>query len=217
MGYSYLKECEDILVRFVSKQGLLRALSLTNENTLESVISYDNESTELLVKQFDNTQVIKYKGTIVNNFNTDLTDVVIIGKIPSQGAVDGNNNQLESTFDMTLNSPIATTGLVSEVYYSTNINADKDSISWEKDVTNLNEYKAFKIVIENETVKQGESLEFSLNMNVPNNLDYNNKAYATYTVYYCLNGQELTGTSTDKVLTEEKEMTIDDFIEDFKL
>ena len=205
------KDHEDIPVYFVSKQGLLRALSLTNENTLESIISYDNESTELLVKQFDNSQVIKYKGTIVNNFNTDLTDVVIIGKIPSQGAVDGNNNQLESTFDMTLNSPIATTGLVSEVYYSTNINADKDSISWEKDVTNLNEYKAFKIVIENETVKQGESLEFSLNMNVPNNLDYNNKAYATYTVYYCLNGQELTGTSTDKVLTEEKEMTIDDF------
>lgn len=205
------KDHEDIPVYFVSKQGLLRALSLTNENTLESIISYDNESTELLVKQFDNSQVIKYKGTIVNNFNTDLTDVVIIGKIPTQGAVDGNNNQLESTFDMTLNSPIATTGLVAEVYYSENVNAGKDDLSWEKDVTDLNRYKAFKIVIENETVKQGESLEFSLNMNVPNNLDYNNKAYATYTVYYCLNGQELTGTSTDKVLTEEKEMTIDDF------
>lgn len=208
------KDHEEIPVYFVSKQGLLRALSLTNENTLESVISYDNESTELLVKQFDNSQVIKYKGTIVNNFNTDLTDVVIIGKIPTKGAVDGNNNQLETTFDMTLNSPISTTGLVSEVYYSENVNAGKDDLSWEKDVTDLNGYKSFKIVIENETVKQGESLEFSLNMNVPNNLDYNNKAYATYTVYYCLNGQELTGTSTDKVLTEEKEMTIDDFTDE---
>lgn len=208
------KECEDIPVYFVSKQGLLRAISLINENTLESVISYDNESAELLVKQFSNTQAIKYKGTIVNNFNTDLTDVVIIGKIPTQGAVDGNNNQLESTFDMTLNSPIATTGLVSEVFYSENINANKDDLSWEKDVTDLNKYKSFKIVIENETVKQGESLEFALNMNVPSNLDYNNKAYATYTVYYCLNGQELIGTSTDKVLTEEKEMTIDDFTDE---
>ena len=205
------KECEDIIVRFVSKQGLLRALSLTNVGTSDSVISYDNESSELLVKEHAETQIINYKGTIVNNFNTELTNVVVVGKIPTMGAVDGNLNRLETTFDMTLNSPIATNGLIAKVYYSENVNAEKDDLSWVEDVTDLSKYKAFKIVIENETVKQGESLNFSLNMNVPSGLDYNNKAYATYTVYYCLNGQELTGTSTDKVLTEEKEMTIDDF------
>lgn len=205
------KECEDILVRFVSKQGLLRALSLTNVGTSESVISYDNENTELLIKENTDVQSINYKGTIVNNFNTDLTNVVVVGKIPTVGAVDGNLNKLESTFDMTLSSPIATNGLVAKVYYSENVNAAKEESSWVEDVTDLSKYKSFKIVIENETVKQGESLDFSLNMNVPSGLDYNNKAYATYTVYYGLNGQELLGTSTDKVLTEEKEMTIDDF------
>lgn len=208
------KTYEEIPVQFVSKQGLLRALSLTNVNTLQSVISYDNESSELLVEENQASQLINYKGTIVNNFNTNLTDVVIIGKIPTPGAIDGNQNQLETTFDMVLNSPISTTGLVSQVYYSEDVNASKDDSSWVTDVSDLSKYKSFKIVIENEEVKQGESLEFSLNMSVPENLDYNNKAYATYTVYYGLNGQELIGTSTDKLLTEEKEMTIDDFAEE---
>ena len=208
------KESVEIPVSFISKIGLLRASSLENTLTDEVVVSYDSEVESLRLEDHKENQVIKYKGTIVNNFSSDLTNVQIIGKLPFVKADEEEIEDFTSTFEANLISPIATNGAIADVFYSEDINASTTSDNWKKDVTDFSKIKTFKIVIKNAEFKQGELLEFSCDIKVQDNLENNQRAYCTYNVHYDLDGQTLFGYCTTKMVTDEKEITMDDVPEE---
>ncbi len=210
------KEYEEQNLNFVSKNGLLKALDISNIKTNEEQITYDTEVTEILLQNDTNNQIIKYKGTIVNNFEKTINEVAVVGRIPCQGNVDGNGNILETTINMELSSLVSTNGSNVEIYYSEDGQAEKDSESWTTDTTDISKYKSFKLVFTNQEMKQGEKLEFFFDMRVPDNITYNQKAYPTYTAYYKIDNQELYGVCTSKLFTEVKEVTIEDYQEEEK-
>lgn len=210
------KKCEELSVKIVSRTGLLRALSVNNNLTGESVISYDNELGELRLEDHKTNQVIKYSGTIVNNFEETLSNVQVIGRFPVRNDDNGDLEDLISTFDATLNSEVITSGSVAEVFYSEDADAGKDDDSWTKNLTDLSKIKSFKIVLSNTQMNQGESLEFSCDIRVLDDLDNNQKGYFTYNVYYDLAGQTLYGHCTTKVVTDEKDISIDDIPDEGK-
>ena len=204
------KESVEIPVSFISKIGLLRASSLENTLTDEIVVSYDSEVESLRLEDHKENQVIKYKGTIVNNFSSHLTNVQIIGKLP---VVLTNEEEIEdftSTFEGNLLTPIVTNGAIAEVFYSEDIDVSTTEGNWKKDVTDFSKIKTFKIVIKNAELKQGELLEFSCDIKVQDNLENNQRAYCTYNVYYDFDGQTLFGYCTTKMVTDEKEITMED-------
>lgn len=211
------KDSHEIPIKIVSRIGLLRALSLNNNLTGLSSVSYDNELGELRLEDHKANQIIKYGGTIVNNFEETLSNVQIVGYFPIKN--DSEEVALEdmiSTFDATLNSEIITSGSVTEIFYSEDKDAGKDDDTWKKNVTDLSKIKSFKIVLSNIEMKQGESVEFSCDIKVPDDLDNNHKGYFTYKVYYDLDGQTLYGHCTTKVVTDEKDISIDDIPDDEK-
>ena len=210
------KDSVTIPIQFVSKIGLLRALSLNNEVTMLNSTSYDTEVSELRLEDHITNQVIKYRGTIVNNFEGVIENVQIVGRIPTKGTIENGAYIVESTFSTTLNSEIITSGSIVEIFYSEELDADKDSESWTKNIVDFSRVKSFKMVLSNEEMKKGEFLEFSCDIEVQDNLENNHKAYATYDVYYDLDGQTLFGYCTTKMVTDEKEITMEDIPEEDK-
>ena len=205
--------CEELEVNYQTKMGLLKTLSVVNNTTGETSMIYDNENDDTQLAMDSINQVIDFKGTVVNNYDTEINNMVIVGKIPGAGVQDANRNDLVSTFDATLKEEVLTNGLSGEVYYSESINPDKDDSSWEKASGNIEKYRSFKIVVDNTIVNQGERIEFSYKVNIPDNISYNQKGYTTYTIYYEMEGSELFGVCSGKLITEEKELTIEDIEE----
>ncbi|MBR3512452.1 MAG: hypothetical protein IKN74_05830 [Clostridia bacterium] len=205
--------CEELEVNYQTKMGLLKTLSVANNLTGETSMIYDTENDDTQLAMDSANQVIDFKGTVVNNYDTEINNMVIVGKIPGAGVQDANRNDLVSTFDATLKEEVLTNGLSGEVYYSESINPDKDDSSWEKSNGNIEKYRSFKIVVDNTTVNQGERIEFSYKVNIPDNISYNQKGYTTYTIYYEMEGSELFGVCSGKLITEEKELTIEDIEE----
>lgn len=204
---------EEVEVNYVTKIGLLKTLSVINNTTGETSMIYDNEYDDTQLAMDATNQVIDFKGTVVNNYDTEISNMVIVGKIPGAGVQDGNRNDLVSTFETTLKEEVLTNGLSGEVYYSESINPDKDDSSWEKASGSVDNYKSFKIVVDNSTISQGERVEFSYKVAIPDNISYNQKAYSTYTIYYEIDGSELFAVCSGKLITEAKELTIEDIEE----
>ena len=204
------KDAEEILITFVAKHGMLKGMVATNNTTLLVGNSYEDKVDKLEIKSNVKEQKVTLKGTVVNNFEKEVNDVVIIGRIPFVGNKNGSGEELLSDFDTMLSSEVLTTGNLTEIYYSEDGDATIDSESWTQDVTDMTKYKSYKIVVKEGTLKKGEKVEFTYDVITPENLGYNLKSYATYTVIYKLDNQELSGNCTIALVTEEKELEADD-------
>ena len=59
------------------------------------------------------------------------------------------------------------------VYYSNDVKAQKDDNSWQETIEDFSQVKSYKIVVENEIVKQGEGISFDYELAIPSNLSFN--------------------------------------------
>ena len=204
------KESKEYKLSFVSKNTLLRSLFLEDSSSNLNSKSYDNEVGELKLAEKVSNQVIGFRGKIVNNFDTKISNVEIVIKLPNMGIKDNYGYDLDTTFDSILKSKVVTSGPVSRVYYSEKINAGKDDNSWNENINDLSRIKSIKIVLVSADMVKGGNLEFSGEIEVQDYLDYNQKNYFIYDVYYDFGGSSLSGNCTTKMVTEEKEITIED-------
>ncbi len=204
------KDCEDIEVNYVSRSGILKETKLESFNQNNDVlVSYEDE---VVVGKIDaNTQskTAKVSTVIMNNYNEDMSNVEIVGKIPCIGNTK-DDVDLNTTFDTTLAGEVALSGLVGKVYYSSEENPDKDSGNWSENISDISQIKSFKVVLNNNSMKVGEKVEVSYNLNIPENVGYNQTAYNLFTTYYNLNNHEVTDSSIIGLETEVKAVEIED-------
>ena len=204
------KESEDLILSFVGKQEIVKASRVTLANVGTSV-SYDDDVEKIeIAANSDTEQTVTITGSIVNNFEATAENVVIVGRIPFVDNIDGNGNNLGSTFNTTLISNMALSGVVADVYYSEDGVAKADDNSWTQDTSDLSKFKSYKIVVREGKLAKGETLRFEYNVSVPAKRGYNERTFGTYTVYYSLDNQMLFGTCTVGIITEEGEISTDD-------
>lgn len=203
------KDCEDVEVNYVSKSGILKETKLENFNNNEVLVTYEDEAIVGKIDANTMAKTAKVSTVIMNNYNSDISNVEIVGKIPSVGNTK-DNVDLNTTFNTSLTGEIALSGLVGKVYYSTEENPDKDSGRWTEDVTDFSDVKSFKVVLNNNSMRVGEQVALSYNLNIPENVGYNEKAYNLFTTYYNLNNQEMTDSSIVGLETEVKNVQIED-------
>ena len=205
------KESEDIEVGFVGREELVRAMEIT-EADVATATSYDDEAEKIEI-QANKEQTINVKGSIINNYEATLNDVVIIGRIPFVGNKDGNGNDLGTNFDTELQSGLATAGVVADVYYSEDGTAEAESDSWTQDMTNQSKFKSYKIVIREKTLAKGEKLSFEYSLRVPEEVGYNAVGYTNYVVHYKIDTQDYMNQCSVGMYTEEKEIELGDIEE----
>lgn len=204
------KSAEEVVLNFIAKHGMLKGMTGQNDITQSIGNSYEEEVDRIEVKSGIGEQKVNIKGTVVNNFEKETTDVVIVGRIPFIGNKNGDGEALLSEFDTIMSSEITTSGNLTEIYYSEDGEATKDSVSWTQDTSDMSKYKSYKIVVKEGPLKKGEKVEFVYEVTIPENLGYNLRAYATYIVFYKLDNQELKGNCSLALVSEEKELEADD-------
>lgn len=152
-------------------------------------------------------------GSIANNYSDTISEVKILGKIPFEGnKFSLNQTELGSTYStqmtsegITLSSGISS---VAKVYYSENSEPTNDvslsSNGWKtkEEVTDWSKIKTYLIDLSDYTLSVRQTETFSYTVSVPSTVSYNEVAYSTHAVYFCLDteqGKYRTQTETTKL------------------
>lgn len=169
----------DCNVNIVSRSGLLMLTKLTGFDENGSLVTtLDNSSKSIEIENGKEQKKVNKKVIFVNNFDKEIEDVKIIGKL-------GNT---ESTFNVTLKEAIRVNKENAKVYYSNNIEATYDDESWTEEYTEL--AKAYKVVLNENKLASNDNLEIDLNLNIPEKLGYNQLNSLSTGIKYIYEGQE---------------------------
>ena len=207
------KEYDEHEIIFVSKAELFKTANLKNIADNKEIISSKNTTSNIgILEANDGEKILQSSFKYINNLKEDMNNVEIIGRLPFVGNLDGNNNKLGTTIETLLKNAIKTSGLIAKVYYSEDGTAMSADDSWKETVDNYNNIKSFKIVIENGTMHQGESIEVTYDTLVNANLGYNQLISSSATIYYNLNGEQRTDDIIIGAKTEENnDINLDDY------
>ena len=148
-----------------------------------------------------------------NNYTSTISDISILGKIPFKGnttAITGRD--LGSTFTTTMAEggvkvPSEIEKIVT-VYYSEKEKPTKDvknsENGWKKEneITDWSKVKTYLIDFKDYIMEKGETHSFAYQIKIPEGLAYNEIAYSSHAVYFCLdteNGKYRTQTEPSKL------------------
>ncbi|MCI9087583.1 MAG: hypothetical protein HFJ32_03400 [Clostridia bacterium] len=178
-------------VTIVSPNGVVAENHMTGFKTSGSISNLTADKQTENIDANGNAKEVTIGGTVVNNYDNSIENVVILGRTPFSGnkAIDASVD-LGTNFTMAMKNKVTTGGIDSskiKVYYSTNGEANKNLIDtnngWTEQPTNLAEIRSYLIVISGEIVK-GTQISFDYKADLPANLSYNKEAYSNYKVYY---------------------------------
>ena len=134
---------------------------------------------------------------IINNNVSPIENVSILGRIPFTGNKDLlTGEDLGTTINTQIASGITSAGLDAskvKVYYSENPEATKDLQNAQNgwvETLEASKVKSYLIVLTDYIINVGEVIEFKYNINIPENLNYNQTIASNYVVYYTEQKQE---------------------------
>lgn len=170
----------EIPIKIVAPSGMV----LTNKIEVgdKSATSIQNEVSNIKIDANNEEKEMTISGTIINNLGNDTDNVNIIGRLPFAGNKSVLGQELNSSIDSILASPISVEGLDSAtIYYSENGEETVDANSWSVEPTEKT--RTFKIV-KVDTLKDKQIARFSYKVKIPANVDYEKMAKENYAVYY---------------------------------
>lgn len=167
-------------LNIVAPKGVITLNSAKNTLTGEAGTSLGENKKEIELQRKAKEQIVQYTNTVINNNGGTISNLKILGTIPSKGDKYG------STIDTKFASNVESAeGLDITVYYSENINATTDlnnaENEWKAEITENS--KAYLIEV-NSAVKQGQELNFTYSVDLGENLEYGVKAISSYKVEY---------------------------------
>lgn len=188
---------EQIQVNFVAPAGVVTVSELSGHSSSgEKILAVEEQERTATLDIYSQEKIATYKGTIINNYGNNISDVNVLGRIPS---VNTNN-----TFNPTLQGPITVSNSNIVVYYSTNEEATNDisdlTNAWTTTIEDYSTVKSYLLVLQDKMAGLTQ-IEFNMPVKIPANLTYNNQCQLTYTVKY--NNESSVGT-----FSEIKEATV---------
>ncbi len=179
-------------VNYVAPNGVVAANGISNyKEDADSVLSISGEPNTVEIDKFADSRVATVNGTVINNYANDISNVVILGRIPAEGnkQID-TDTELGSTFTTPLATGLGISGVSEEnytVYYSDNQDATRDlqdeNNGWAEEATTNT--KSYMIVFnEDYKMESGSRIEFTYDITIPENLSANNSTYNMYKVYF---------------------------------
>ena len=162
-------------------------------NGIDSNISVSDEIKTIEIKPYSEKKDVTVKGKIINNYLNPISNIVVLGKLPvkDNNKIDSNED-LGSNFDTELKTDLKLSGIDSKnykVYYSNNENATKNlsdiNNNWVEE--HLKDAKSYLIVFKDYEMAAGETIDFTYNVELPENLKYDSQVYEMYKIYYTNN------------------------------
>ena len=172
-------------INIESKPGMMIYNNLSGFNTAgDSIYTIDDNIPMGVLDIEGGAMTARASTAIINNYDIEIKDVVIIGRIPKKGVYDG-------TLDTTLVGGIRTNVSGIEILYSQNIAATQDDGSWSTDYTNAASY-----MIRLDSVAAGQAIALQYEIGIPENIGYGQSIYAQTNTTYTYLGNVNTQTST---------------------
>jgi len=179
----------EVGVKFVAPEGIVTANGISNYAEGKEILSIADEGASCMIATNSAKRTITVTGKIINNYNSTIKDIAILGRIPARGNTNIDTNaDLGSTFDTNLKTPIQLKNVDSNdytVYYSIKANANKELTDTNNEwTTNFNTNAKSYMVIYNKEISVGKMIEFTYDTELPEKLEYNNSTYEMYKMYY---------------------------------
>ncbi len=176
-------------VQIAPPLGLVIQNKMTGYNGINVLENISKDARTETISIYSEAKEVNISGTIINNYEENLTDVKILGRIPAEGnkKIDASQD-LGSNLTMKMKEKITLSQGVDsyQVFYSTNPEATSDinntNNGWTLTPSDLSQVKSYLIVI-NEEIAPSENIEFSYKTELPANLPHGKNTYTTYKVY----------------------------------
>lgn len=179
----------EVPVQLHSKYGVLMVNQLSNYNQNQEVLeSIDNKVKTGTLDIEGEEQVATQEIGIVNNYETPITGIVMIGRIPSSGEEKINQETVKANFEMKLLEGIHVEGKNAKIYYSEDAKATNESDSWTENLEDITKARAYKIEIEDNTIEPGQAVKVSYPLQIPGNLENDAKTYTNIDLSYNYGG-----------------------------
>ena len=191
-------------IQLNSKYGvlMLNQLSGYNQNG-ETIESMDDKEKTANLESNTEAKIATQEITLVNNYDTAISGISVIGQVPTE-------NQEETTFQMSLASPVQIEGKNVKVYYSETQTEDKNAETWVENVADISQVRSYKIEVQDDTMEKGETMKVSYQVQIPEQLENNETSYLKTDLDYQYLGSEETtaqlinlATPTENEIQEE--------------
>ena len=181
-------------VHLESQYGLMLYNKLQNYNSKNDIVETIDEN-KAEAKLDRNSKNVKptVTTTVINNYNKDIKNVEVIGDIPSEN--DSN------TFNASLSNLKVNSN--AKVLYNTKVNAKSNDKNWTENSKNA---KSYKVIIDE--IKAGKFVKLSYNLDLDNNLSYNETGSLTTNVIANYGNGTTNKISNIEFLTEKSTVNI---------
>lgn len=179
------------VINIASRYGIFidNTVSAFNENG-ETGKSIDDSVIIGKIDANKDVKKIQINRTIINNYENDIQNVEIIGSLVGKGTESIKGTTVKSNFDMILSKGIQVTLQNAKVYYTVD-NEITDNTVWTEDYRNA---KNYKIELPKETLKSGDKVNITLDIELPKGIDYNKYSYEKLEFKYDYLGNNLSKT-----------------------
>lgn len=177
---------ENAKMSIVSPKGLITTNDIKD---LEIKTIGEQELTTKTLQKGAEAKQVSVTSEIINNNESEIKDVAIIGDFGTNGKTTINNQKEQNDLGLTLKSTLKIDGIDTskvKIYYTENENAttdvkNKDNV-WKQEITDYSKIRKYLIVIT--SMDALEKIQTSYDIEIPANLDYNQQAYQGYTAIY---------------------------------
>ena len=179
----------NIDINFVAPSGVVAVNKLSNYAVGKEIMALTKDEKDTI--EVDTTaKVATEEIQVINNYNNKIENIVILGRTLATDTTNPlTNAPLENNLNVPMLGAINTNGLENvTVYYSTNGSATRELTNaqngWTTEVQDFSTVKSYLIVLNNNIMNVGDSLKFSYDMQIPENLKYSLKTSGLYTVFF---------------------------------
>ena len=181
---------ETVDVKVTSYAGVITTNRIQDYNL--EVINNEGEKTATIATNSE-SKIITIEQEIINNKETQISNVMVLGTFPTKDAIKGINN-IETAIDSRRIYVQTNTQAEIAIYYSENAEATTDLTNaengWTDHIQNISAVKKYLVVADYLNVL--EEIKVVYQVKIPEKLDYNLTAQEGYDVYY-------TGTTEESI------------------
>lgn len=187
-GGTYGKDCN---INIESKYGLMLYNGMSGYNKAGDAIYTINDDVVTGSLDFNSdSKTATVKGVVINNYDTDIQDVTIVGKIPTENINNGSINT-------SLLQGVLTDKEGVDIKYSSIAEAGPSDNTWGESQENA---KAFKIYLP--SMAKGQMIQLQYLFNVPEKITFDQSIYESIEVFYTHVGNSLQSESVVGAKTE---------------
>lgn len=162
--------------------------------------SKNKELNELELRANTVSQTIHIKETILNNFDSEISNLELVGMIPIKDKeYKLGDTSINSDFNAKIEGNIYINKDGAKVYFS------EDNVNWSEEKTENS--NLFKIDFTNSNLNKGEELVVKYNLKIPENITYNKNSYVAFITNGTQNENEVNNWSGMKIKTEDMQLT----------